>query len=84
MIYKFTPKGVCSQEMVVEIEDGIIKSAKIIGGCAGNTVGLTNLLVGMSIDEAIKRLKGIPCGFKGTSCPDQLAIGLEEIKKKVG
>lgn len=81
MIYKFTPKGVCSQEMVVEIEDGIIKSAKIIGGCAGNTVGLTNLLVGMTIDEAIKRLKGIPCGLKGTSCPDQFALGLEEIKK---
>lgn len=84
MEYRFTPKGVCSQEMIVEIENGIIKKAKIIGGCAGNTVGLTNLLVGMSIDEAIKRLKGIPCGFKGTSCPDQLAIGLEEIKKKVG
>ena len=84
MEYRFTPKGVCSQEMIIEIEDGIIKKAKIIGGCAGNTVGLTNLLVGMSIDEAIKRLKGIPCGFKGTSCPDQLAIGLEEIKKKVG
>ena len=71
MEYRFTPKGVCSQEMIVEIENGIIKKAKIIGGCAGNTVGLTNLLVGMSIDEAIKRLKGIPCGFKGTSCPDQ-------------
>lgn len=84
MEYRFTPKGVCAQEMIVEIEDGIIKKAQIIGGCAGNTVGLTNLLVGMSIDEAIKRLKGIPCGFKGTSCPDQLAIGLEEIKKKVG
>ena len=84
MEYRFTPKVVCAQEMIVEIEDGIIKKAQIIGGCAGNTVGLTNLLVGMSIDEAIKRLKGIPCGFKGTSCPDQLAIGLEEIKKKVG
>ena len=84
MEYRFTPKGVCAQEMIVEIEDGIIKKAQIIGGCAGNTVGLTNLLVGMSIDEAIKRLKGIPCGFKETSCPDQLAIGLEEIKKKVG
>ena len=83
MEYRFTPEGVCAQEMIIEIEDGIIKKAQIIGGCAGNTVGLTNLLVGMSIDEAIKRLKGIPCGFKGTSCPDQLAIGLEEIKKKI-
>lgn len=84
MEYKFKPQGVCSQEMVVNIEDGIIKEAKIIGGCAGNTVGLTNLLVGMSIEEAIKKLKGIPCGYKGTSCPDQMARGLEEIQKKIG
>lgn len=84
MEYKFKPQGVCSQEMVVNIENGIIKEAKIIGGCAGNTVGLTNLLVGMSIEEAIKKLKGIPCGYKGTSCPDQMARGLEEIQKKIG
>ena len=84
MEYKFKPEGVCSQEMIVNIEDGIIKEAKIIGGCAGNTVGLTNLLVGMSVEEAIKKLKGIPCGYKGTSCPDQMARGLEEIQKKIG
>ncbi len=84
MKYTFKPQGVCSQEMIVDIEDNIIKEAKIIGGCAGNTVGLTNLLVGMTIDEAIKRLKGIPCGYKNTSCPDQMARGLEEIKKKIG
>ena len=84
MEYRFRPQGVCSQEMIVEIEDGIIKSAKIIGGCAGNTVGLTNLLQGMTIEEAIKRLKGIPCGFRPTSCPDQMARGLEEIQKKIG
>lgn len=85
MQYKFNPQGVCSRQMIVDIdENGIITQAKIIGGCAGNTVGLTNLLVGMHIDEAIKRLKGIPCGLKGTSCPDQMAIGLEEIKRKIG
>lgn len=84
MVYKFRPVGVCSVEMEVDIEDGIIKDAKIIGGCAGNTVGLTQLLVGMSIDEAIKRLKGIPCGIKGTSCPDQFALGLEKIKEEIG
>lgn len=83
MEYRFTPKGVCSMEMIVDIEGDIIKSAKIIGGCAGNTVGLTNLLAGMKIDEAIKRLKGIPCGMKPTSCPDQMARGLEEIKEKM-
>ncbi len=82
MVYKFRPVGVCSMEMEVDIEDGIIKDAKIIGGCAGNTVGLTQLLVGMTVDEAIKRLKGIPCGIKGTSCPDQFAIGLEKIKEE--
>jgi len=84
MEYRFTPKGVCSQEMIVNVEDGIIQDAKIIGGCAGNTVGLTNLLVGMTLEEAIKRLKGIPCGFRPTSCPDQMARGLEEIQKKIG
>ena len=84
MIYKFKPDGVCSVEMEVDIEDGIIKEAKIIGGCAGNTVGLTQLLAGMSVDEAIKRLKGIPCGMKKTSCPDQFALGLEKIKEEIG
>ena len=82
MEYKYTPKGVCSQEMIIETEGDTIKSVKIIGGCAGNTVGVSRLVAGMKIDEAIKRLKGIPCGFKGTSCPDQLATELEEIKKK--
>ena len=84
MVFKFKPVGVCSMEMQVDIEDGIIKDAKIIGGCAGNTVGLTQLLVGMTVDEAIKRLKGIPCGIKGTSCPDQFALGLEKIKEEIG
>lgn len=83
MIYKFIPKGVCSIQMIVDIEGDTIKTAEIIGGCAGNTVGLTNLLAGMKIDEAIKRLKGIPCGMRGTSCPDQFARGLEEIKEKL-
>ena len=83
MVYRFRPQGVCSVEMIVDIEDGIIKEAEIVGGCAGNTVGLTRLLAGMSVDEAIKRLKGIPCGVKGTSCPDQFARGLEKIKEEI-
>lgn len=83
MEYKFKPEGVCSREMIVDIEDGVIKSAKIIGGCAGNTVGIASLLVGMTVEEAIKRLKGIPCGLRKTSCPDQMARGLEEIKKEI-
>lgn len=83
MVYKFKPNGVCSMEMIVDIENEIIKEAKIVGGCPGNSIGVTNLVAGMHIDEAIKRLKGIPCGIKGTSCPDQLARGLEKIKEEI-
>lgn len=83
MVYKFNPTGVCSVEMIVDIEDGIIKEAKIIGGCPGNSIGITSLVAGMSIDEAISKLKGIPCGIKGTSCPDQFAKGLEKIKEEI-
>jgi uncharacterized protein (TIGR03905 family) len=84
MEYIYEPQGVCSQEMIINVEGDVIKSVKIIGGCAGNTVGVSRLIAGMKIDEAIKRLKGIPCGFRTTSCPDQLATALEEIKEKIG
>ena len=82
MEYVYSPIGVCSREMRIEVEENIIKKVKIVGGCAGNTVGVSRLIQGMDIDEAIKRLKGILCGNKGTSCPDQLAIALENIKKE--
>ena len=81
MEYRYQPKGVCSYEMIIEVDGDTIKKVVIEGGCAGNTVGVSRLVEGMKIDEAIKRLKGIPCGFKGRSCPDQLAIALEELKK---
>ena len=81
MEYKYTPKGVCSMQMVFEIDNNIIKSLKIIGGCPGNTIGVSRLVVGKSVDEVIQMLKGIPCGSRGTSCPDQVAIALEEYKK---
>ena len=74
----YTPRGVCSRKIDIEIEDGIIKSVKYTGGCAGNTQGVAALIVGMSVDEAINRLSGIRCGFKPTSCPDQLATALKE------
>lgn len=83
MEYRFSPKGVCSREMIIELEGDIIKNVKIIGGCAGNTVGVSKLIEGMKIEEAIRRLKGIPCGFKSTSCPDQLSIALEEAKRSI-
>lgn len=83
MEYRFKPQGVCSQEMIIELDGDVIRKVKIIGGCAGNTVGVSRLIEGMKIDEAIKRLKGIPCGFKTTSCPDQLSIALEEAKNNM-
>lgn len=83
MEYKFKPSGVCSREMIIELDGDIIKSVKIVGGCAGNTVGVSRLIEGMKIDEAIKRLKGIPCGFRSTSCPDQLSIALQEAKNNM-
>lgn len=83
MTIRYKPQGVCSQEMIIEVEGDIIQKVKIIGGCAGNTVGVSRLVEGMNIEEAIKRMKGIPCGMKGTSCPDQLARALEEAKAQM-
>ena len=73
----FTPHGVCARQMDIDVENGIITAVNISGGCAGNTQGVSSLLIGMTVDEAIQRLSGIRCGFKPTSCPDQLAKALE-------
>lgn len=81
MEYRFKPQGVCSKEMIIETEGDVIKKVNIVGGCAGNTVGVGKLVEGRKIDDVIKLLKGIPCGPRRTSCPDQLAIALEEIKR---
>lgn len=83
MVYKYSPRGVCSMEMLIDVEGDTIKSVEIVGGCAGNTKGISILVAGMKVDDAIKKLKGIDCGGRGTSCPDQLARGLEEIKMKM-
>lgn len=83
MTYTYKPKGVCSREMLIELDGDIIKSVKIVGGCAGNSIGVSKLVEGMNIDQAIKRMKGIQCGTRGTSCPDQLARALEEAKKNI-
>lgn len=83
MEYKYTPEGVCSMQMIFEIENNIIKKLKIVGGCPGNTVGVSKLVEGRNIDEVIEMLKGIQCGIKGTSCPDQVARALEEYKKEM-
>lgn len=77
MIYK--TKGTCSTSIDVELKDGVIDSVKFNGGCNGNLQGISALVKGMKPEEAISRLKGIRCGFKPTSCPDQLAHALEEM-----
>ena len=81
MEYRYTPQGVCSMQMIFEIDNGIIKNLKIIGGCPGNTVGVSRLVEGRTVDEVIEMLKGIPCGKRQTSCPDQVAKALNEYKK---
>ena len=78
MTYTYTPRGVCSRKMTVELENGVIKSVNVEGGCNGNLQGISRLVVGMDAQEAIRRMRGIQCGFKPTSCPDQLATALEQ------
>lgn len=80
MIFQYKPVGVCSQNISVELDGDVIKSVQFVGGCNGNTQGVGALVAGMNVDEAIKRLSGIKCGFRSTSCPDQLAHALEQAK----
>ena len=82
MEYIYNPRGVCSRQFVFDIEEGIVKNVKIMGGCHGNLQGIASLLKGMNIDDVITRLQGIRCGMKPTSCPDQIAKGLESIKNQ--
>ena len=77
---KYKTSGVCSREINFEVVDGKLHNVSYVGGCNGNLQGIGRLLEGMDIDEAIKRLEGIRCGFKSTSCPDQLSKALKEYK----
>ena len=74
----YKTQSVCSRSIDIDIEDGVIIAVKFNGGCAGNTQGVASLLRGMTVEEAINRLEGIKCGFKPTSCPDQLAKALKK------
>ena len=79
MTYTYTPRGVCSRAMTVEVDDqGVIRDLQVVGGCNGNLQGISRLVEGMKAEDAIARMRGIRCGFKNTSCPDQLAIALGE------
>ena len=78
MTYEFFPRGTCSRKMIFDIEDGVVKSLEVIGGCNGNLKGISSLVTGMKLEDVIARLDGITCGSKPTSCPDQIAAGLRK------
>lgn len=78
MIINYKPTGVCSRQINIEVEDGIVKNCKFVGGCIGNTQGICALIKGMNVEDVISKLENIKCGYKPTSCPDQLAKALKE------
>lgn len=79
MTINYQPKGTCSRQMTIEVEDGVVKSFQVMGGCHGNLQGIGRLVEGMKVEEVIRRLDGICCGSKPTSCPDQLAQALKQV-----
>ncbi len=83
MGFEHRNKGTCSQAVRFDLEDGVVKNVEFLGGCHGNLQGIAKLVEGMGADEVISRLKGIRCGMKQTSCPDQLAQAIEKAKAKL-
>ena len=81
MTYEYRTRGVCSAKITFDINDGIVSNVRFMGGCKGNLKGISQLVDGMKAEDVIKRIKGTKCGFKNTSCPDQLAVALEEAMK---
>ena len=84
MNYTYRTKGTCSQAIEFEIVDNKVHNVQFIGGCSGNTQGVSRLIEGMNVEEAIKRIDGIRCGFRATSCPDQLATALKAAIEQKG
>lgn len=80
MRLEYRPRGVCSQRIEIDVEDGCIQNVKFTGGCSGNLQGISHLVKGMDVEEAISRIEGIRCGVKPTSCPDQLAQALKQFR----
>ena len=78
MTIRYQPRGVCARQFEIQAEDGIIQSVQVTGGCSGNLQGISSLLKGMPVQEAIQRMEGIRCGMKSTSCPDQMAQALKQ------
>ena len=77
---QYTPRGVCSKQMEIDVEDGVIQAVRVMGGCNGNLKGIASLLKGMEVEDAIARMEGIRCGMKSTSCPAQLAQALKSAR----
>ena len=83
MQYTYNTQGTCSRQIIIDVDDnGIIEQVTFVGGCNGNTKGISSLVKGMKIDEVITKLQGITCGFRPTSCPDQLATALKQVREK--
>ena len=78
MTIDYKTKGTCSRQMIVDVEDGVVRGVKIVGGCDGNLKGISKLVVGMKVEDVVDRLSGIRCGAKATTCPDQLATALRQ------
>ena len=74
---EYKTRGTCSRMVIVDVEDGVITDCAFVGGCSGNTQGVAALVKGMRVEDAVERLSGIRCGFKSTSCPDQLSQALK-------
>ncbi len=81
MQFEYKTKGTCSQRILFEIQDGILKNVQFIGGCNGNLKGIGSLVEGMQVEDVIQKLEGTTCGMKSTSCPDQLATALKKAKE---
>lgn len=79
MQISYKTKGVCSRNIKIDVEEGIVKKVKFEGGCSGNTQGVSTLVEGMKVEDVIEKLQNIKCGFKNTSCPAQLAEALKQI-----
>ena len=78
MTFEYIPRGVCSRKIIIDVEDDKVLDVKFIGGCNGNLKGIASLVEGMDVESVIKRLEGIKCGMKQTSCPDQLSEALKQ------
>ena len=78
---EYKTRGTCARAVIVDVEDGVITECQFVGGCSGNTQGVASLVKGMKVEDAVSKIKGIKCGMKSTSCPDQLARALEEISE---